>query len=119
MFELDENSEDENITMMLDEFHIEDADRGDLVPLLKSLADGSKVEFEATICAFVALYVVHEMSNWRTFVTLDNLNKFVCDSVLIMCSEAAHLSTQDWVGYDMLSNFATFLGEQFIEIFDA
>lgn len=129
MFELDENSEDDMISLIMDEFDIQDQDnRRDLRPILQSIADGTRTEFEATIRAYIALYVVRQQntcaSNWQAYVTESNLDTFISDSVLIMCSEAAHLAAQPWMQkrdgtkLDLLSDFTSFLGDQFIEIFE-
>jgi hypothetical protein len=126
MFELDENLDVKDaLTLIMDDNRILESDRADLRPLLNSLSDGTRTEFESTVTTFIALYVIQEVAAWRTFLTLANLQTFVCDSVLIMCSEAAFLNEQTWMiqasdgqAYDLVSHFICYMAEQFITIFE-
>jgi hypothetical protein len=123
MFQLDENEAQKDVIEQMLTLHniTDEDDRRDLRPLLSSFADGARTEFEATVMTFITFYVVEEIDTWRAFVTEANLNIFVSDSVLVMCSEAAFLTQQPWMigkAYDLMSNFMCFLAEQFINIFE-
>jgi hypothetical protein len=126
MFELIENPEEDEfnseITKMLNDNNIPLEYRDDLRCFLLMLLNSNRSEFETTVAIFISLYVVGETSNWRTYLTEDNIDIFVCDSVLIMCSEGQFLTDQPWCGtggkpYDLFGNLLAFLSEQFITIF--